>query len=153
MSSNLPDINTLDDILNKIEFLTSSDIKKLKALKSEDRQLLILEDKDTIVEIIALIRNIGMENAYSYLRKHQSLPPSEIIRGAPIFKNYKKELFLSDTKSIRMLGNSVDGKYECPKCGSMKTETVYKQIRRSDEPMTELNQCKMCGFKWSGGDS
>ena len=153
MSSSLPDIDTLDDILKKIDFIDPLDIKKLKSLKSGEERLLTLENKDTLLEIISMIKNIGMEKAYNYLKKNQRFTRKEIIRESPLYINYKKELFLSDTRSIRTLGNAIDGKYKCPKCGSRKVETIYKQIRRADEPMTELNKCKLCVFKWSGGDS
>lgn len=151
--SELPDIDVIDDILTRIKDLSSTDIKKLKSLKSENDKLLVLEDRATILEIVALIRNIGFEKSYDYLKKNQRLSRLEIIRKSPLYKNYKKELFLSDTRSIRALGNAIDGKYQCPKCGSKKVQTIYKQIKSSDEPMTELNQCKVCGFKWSGGDN
>lgn len=151
--SELPVIDTIDDILTRIKNLTAPDIKKLKSLKTGNDKLLVLEDKDTILEIMAMIRINGFQNTYDYLKKNQRLNRFEIIRQAPLYANYKKELFLSDTRSIRSLGNTIDGKYECPKCGSKKVETVYKQIKRSDEPMTELNKCKLCGFKWSGGDN
>jgi DNA-directed RNA polymerase subunit M/transcription elongation factor TFIIS len=151
--SELPGIDVIDDILNGIKNLRATDVKKLKSLTSENGKLLVLEERDIILEIIALIRNIGFEKSYNYLKKNQRLSRVEIIRQSPLYNNYKKELFLSDTRSIRSLGNTIDGKYECPKCGSKKVETVYKQIKRSDEPMTELNKCKLCVFKWSGGDN
>jgi len=42
----------------------------------------------------------------------------------------------------------VDGVVECPKCSSMKTFSVQKQTRSSDEPMTTFSRCVKCGYDW-----
>ena len=43
----------------------------------------------------------------------------------------------------------VDGVVTCPKCQGMKTWSVQKQTRSSDEPMTTFSRCALCNHQWS----
>jgi DNA-directed RNA polymerase subunit M/transcription elongation factor TFIIS len=152
MSNQLPIIDTLEDILKKVDFLSSSDINKLMKLKSADGDLLSLEHRDVILETLSIIKNLGMDKSYEYFKKNQRLSRMEIIKNSDLYSNFRKEAFLEKTRTIRAMGDIKESVYVCPKCGGRKIETSLKQTRRADEPMTEFNKCMICNHKWTGAN-
>ena len=78
----------------------------------------------------------------------------DVINNKTHFNNslYDKdrdEIFKEISK-IKTPIEIVEGIFQCPKCGSKKTNHYSVQLRRSDEPPTIFISCtdKTCKFKW-----
>ena len=64
-----------------------------------------------------------------------------------IYKNITEKIQEYDDYIVNPF-EVVEGVLECQRCHSLKTWSVQKQIRSSDEPMTTFSMCVNCKFRW-----
>lgn len=78
----------------------------------------------------------------------------DIINNKTHFNNSffdnERDTLLKEILKIKTPIEIVEGIFQCPKCGSKKTNHYSVQLRRSDEPPTIFISCmeKTCKFKW-----
>ena len=65
----------------------------------------------------------------------------------PIFSSFKKkeeeyDLYIQSPIEVE------EGVLVCPKCKGKKVFSFQTQTRSSDEPMTTIAKCVVCGFEW-----
>jgi DNA-directed RNA polymerase subunit M/transcription elongation factor TFIIS len=65
-----------------------------------------------------------------------------------IYKNISEKIQEYDDYIVNPF-EVVEGVTECPKCRGLKTWSVQKQTRSSDEPMTTFSMCVDCKFRWT----
>lgn len=158
--SDLPRIDTPEDILRNIEYsfnedkkLTEKQIKSLISLKAGDVPLLEVKNTERAIflEVVDMLNNIGFDESYKYLKSKQKEENKyEIIRKSPqeTLQNARVRYFLDMTFKLRESSKGVKGLYTCPKCKSKNTVTMSVMTRRADEPLTEKSECLTCGTKW-----
>ena len=154
-----PGIETVEDILKEIKItendewrnLNQKEINKLINLKKKNGDnMIIVSDRTFLFDLIGLINQLGFNETITYLKSNNYSDSIEIIKKSPPFIRARRRKFLELTKDLR-INNIVVGIYTCPKCKSKQVQTIQKQTRSSDEPMTEYNTCQNCGFKWRNG--
>lgn len=153
MSSQFPKIDTVSDILTRVKIgdkkLEKSQIDKLLKLKHGNEAMLVLKNRPFLYDIIGLIEILGFDSAYEYLKKEQKNDNlTDILKKAPPFKEARLQYYLALTEKIREKANEKDSLKECPRCKTRKVRTEVQQTRRADEPLTEINTCRNCGYTW-----
>ena len=101
---------------------------------------------DTLNSFVCIEKAKKLENIlfkYSFNEEHY-LYLTKFILG------YIEEKPLKEIAKIKTPIEIVEGIFQCPKCGSKKTNHYSVQLRRSDEPPTIFISCtdKTCKFKW-----
>lgn len=154
MATKYPSIDTVHDILLKVKIkdgkLTEEQVKKLTKLKSKDDSLLTLKNRPFLAEIIGMLCQLGFEDTYQYLKSNQKSSNQDIIKESSLMKEAKLHYYLDLTSWFREKANEEESIYECKRCKGKRVKTELRQLRRADEPATEINTCKDCGFSWRG---
>lgn len=141
----LPDIETEKDLLASLKFKDSSALTEKEIQKILDSGY--IKTKENIIELTSLVDILGIKKTIKYLEENKGLEFLTMLKNSPIFNEARRKYFLEATAHLRSATNIIEGIYACPKCGSMKTNTIQKQTRSSDEPTTEINSC-VCGYTW-----
>ena len=149
--SSLPKVQTVKNILENITLdgrkLDRKELDKLMKLKFNSDTLFNLKERDFILEALDILRTLGFEDGYQYLKgavKEQTR--DLIIRNSPIFESSRKRNFLEITKDLRAV--KVESYKACPKCKQFHVDSFSKQVRSGDEGETTFNKCTDCGHQW-----
>ena len=153
MTSQFPKIDTVFDLLSKVKIddkkLEKNQIDKLIKLKHNDNAMLSLKNRPFLYDIIGLVKILGFDKAYEYLKKNQKREHDiDILKQAPPFREAKVEYYVNLTAQIREKAEQKLSIYECPRCKARNVQTETKQTRRADEAVTEINTCRECGHTW-----
>ena len=150
--SSLPKVQTVKNILENITInrksLEKKEIDKLMKLKFNSEPLFSLKDRDFILEVVEILRFMGFEDGYKYLKtseKDQS--KDQIIRNSPVFENSRRRNFFEITKDLRT--TKVESYTQCKKCKQFHVDSFAKQVRSGDEGQTTFHKCTDCGHQWS----
>lgn len=148
----IPKVQTLKDILKSYVYkqnkkFTSEQINKLLKIKTKNDELLNINNRDFLIEILGLLENMTFEEFYKYLKENsKQYTENQLIFNSQVFNNAKKMNYLDLMSEIL---EESSGIYICGKCGSDNTTTKLIQTRKADEAATEFNTCKNCGHKWT----
>jgi DNA-directed RNA polymerase subunit M/transcription elongation factor TFIIS len=122
--------------------LSNSQRDTLTKLFSSLSATSILESLD----LIMALKNV--DEAISIISTSiSSNNPSLIMEKNNLLDNVR----VAEKIELRALTEQIEvseGIYKCPRCGSKKTVSRQKQLRSSDEPMSDLVSCAQCGKKW-----
>lgn len=164
-TTNAPPVNkvpdTLEDLLRKINFtknpesedirMTEDQIWRLTSLTSKtDVPIFNLTNVSILYDIIGGILDFGFDNFMLFLEdiiQNDKIKFSEILFSSPIFDRERDLFFINLERSRRKVGTS-KGLLKCPNCKSQSTESIEKQTRSADEPMTIISTCLECGKTW-----
>ena len=154
MLPKLPKNESISSVLKKLDILTDEQIKNLTELKfSNGENILTLEDRNFLYEIVWLIKEKGYDVAYNFLSADwEKVLGSMNIRKKILFENplmeSAKDKFYSDM-NIYKTRVSVEAGEKCRKCGSTETISIAAQLRSADEGMSYKHQCVQCKFRWT----
>lgn len=154
MSSKYPTIDTVSDILSKVKIkddsLTEEQINKLLKLKNNNGEsLLTLKNRFFLAEVVGMIVMQGFEDCYKYLQSKQKKTVNDIIKSSELMQEAKLHFYLDLTEQLREKANEQESIYKCLRCGARRVKTEVRQTRSADEPATEFNNCRECGFAWT----
>lgn len=116
--------------------------------------ILTLEDRPFVYEIINMLHTLGYEIVYNFLSVGwEKVLGSYDLRKRILFENP----LLNKPKSkmdmdMEIYRNKIDvgiGAVNCPRCHSQETMSVEKQTRSADEQTTVRCTCLMCKYKWT----
>lgn len=160
-------VDTLEDIIRKINFtknpdeetvlLTEDQIWRLTSLTWETgTPVLTLNNLNLLYDIIGGILNFGFDDFITFIEefvnKFQGTKSnsSQMLFSSPIFDKERDVFFVNLERSRRKV-NTTKGMLACPNCKSKSTESIEKQTRSADEPMTIISTCLECGKTWRIG--
>jgi DNA-directed RNA polymerase subunit M/transcription elongation factor TFIIS len=160
-------VETLEDVIRKINFtknpddeivsLTEDQIWKLTSLTWETgTPVLTLNNLNLLYDIIGGILNFGFEDFIEFVEKFVNKSKgtksnsSEMLFSSAIFNKERDAFFVNLERSRRKV-NTTKGMLACPNCKSKSTESIEKQTRSADEPMTIISTCLECGKTWRIG--
>ena len=151
MSSKLPNITTVQKILENIETedgkLNKKQVESLLKLKLGKEQMITLRDRDFILEVSGMINRFGFDTTLIYLKNSNKVQNREmIIKSSPAFQGARRRQFLEITKDLRE--KKITSYMKCPKCGQNTVSSISQQVRSGDEGMTDFHECWSCGFNW-----
>lgn len=66
---------------------------------------------------------------------------------SPVYKKVASRMAEHDEFLVNPV-EVVEGVSKCEKCGSMKTYSIAKQVRSSDEGTSVFCRCSVCGNRW-----
>jgi DNA-directed RNA polymerase subunit M/transcription elongation factor TFIIS len=118
-----PDKNA--DVIEKSIFSLSESVLKYNSLS---------------LETLRLLRDCKMKDVVTTIKNGNGL-------DSDAFNHCKTALLEQDTFLSQPL-DVQEGVLNCSKCGSNKTFSYSKQIRRSDEGMTTFVLCSVCNHKF-----
>lgn len=148
------------DILSSIkkedgtDLITISEAENLSNLKFENGEnILTLQDKNFLYEIIWMLTKVGYEKTYNFLSTNwEKIFGPQNIRKKILFENpllaparEQFDLYMEIFKSKI----EVSAGEKCKKCKSENTISISAQTRSADEAQTIKIQCLECKFKWS----
>jgi len=154
MLPNLSKKESVSSVLKKLDILTNEQIKNLTGLKfSNGENILNLEDRNFLYEIVWLIKEKGYDIAYNFLSADwEKVLGSHNIRKKMLFENPlmepAKDKFYLDM-NIYKTRVEVEAGEKCRKCGSTETISLTKQTRSADEAATIKITCINCKFRWT----
>jgi DNA-directed RNA polymerase subunit M/transcription elongation factor TFIIS len=147
--------------VEKFEALTKSlssvypDLKSIVDSKviidGEEVDLFELKNKDQIYISMFNLYNlvpwlktgVSVSDFNDYLGSQKWKNRKQLIRGLPIFK--EENLSLDSFYKTFKDGGDEDEGLQCIFCGSRRTRTIEKQIRKADEGATVFTKCYKCG--------
>lgn len=111
--------------------------KNIRKISSDDEEykqivydvLVLIREKEPLTNVLKIIKDkqVCLDNAkFESVYEEQS----------------EKDNFLDNPFTVE------EGVLECNKCGSKRTLSYSKQVRRSDEGFTTFCLCSQCGAKW-----
>lgn len=155
-------VQSLVDILIRLKnsngslLLDYNQALTLTALKFErGDNILTLEDRPFVYEAVNMLYNLDYEIVYNFLNAgwDKVFGASSNLRNKIIFENplleKSKDRMAMDMEIYR---NKIDigvGSINCPKCHSMETLAVERQVKRADEPASIFCSCTQCKYKWT----
>lgn len=103
--------------------------------------------RDDLYELIALIKEYGYPNCVKTFPEFNTL--LDLMFNNPSMKDAKKAYAIEKELIAGKSYRTTEG-IPCPLCTCTNTRIVSKQVRASDEPMTDFGQCLsiLCGYKW-----
>ena len=123
---------------------------------TDDSQMLSLQDRYFIYEVVNMINSLGYEETYNFLNKKwdEIIPAGsakilrkKILLRSPLLEDAHEKQKL-DMEIYRENIDVSKGAVDCPKCSSGETISVESQRRSADEPMTVHVTCIQCRHKW-----
>lgn len=140
MSVDIDTITTGIYVLNK--YIKND--KTLEVIEKNIRKISTDSDhyNQIIYDVLVMIREKEpLANILKTLKDKQVCLSS--IRFNTIYEEIReKDNFLDNPFTVE------EGVMECNKCGSKRTLSYSKQVRRSDEGFTTFCMCSHCGAKW-----
>jgi DNA-directed RNA polymerase subunit M/transcription elongation factor TFIIS len=111
--------------------------KNIRKISTDDEEynrivydvLVLIREKEPLTNILKMVKEeqIGLNSS----------------KFEPIYEEIsEKDNFLDNPFSVE------EGVLECGKCGSKRTFSYSKQVRRSDEGFTTFCLCSHCGARW-----
>lgn len=149
--SDFPDIPTISDILGEVILADGSNLDRkqidrlLRLKKGDKTPMFDIDEKELILNTIAMIDRLGFEKALEYIRDESNREDSEdVIINSPLFIDVRRNNFLELTKGmvIKKITQSI---YTCVDCGSKDINVIIAQTRGSDEGATTFFKCRACG--------
>jgi len=134
--------------------VTEDQIKAILELKYPDRTPIFnMEDRDTMVEILSMFKDIEYEDVMAFLQI-MTLPTEErrtesyLVLESPLLEDARKSV--KDKREILSRdppgAKSVPGK--CYRCGFEDLLMTSVQTRSGDEGMTNIYFCPNCSNLW-----
>jgi len=103
-------------------------------------ECVLIKYKSLSLETLCLLRTFKMKDVLNAIKVGSGLDSES-------FEKFKTNLLEQDTFLSQPL-DVQEGVLNCSKCGSKKTFSYSKQIRRSDEGMTTFVLCSVCNHKF-----
>jgi DNA-directed RNA polymerase subunit M/transcription elongation factor TFIIS len=138
----------------KDRVVSFEEVLTLNEPNEEERQKIreALRNEEEKYEFIVEVRRNGIARAKENLQKYKELPYGFKTKDTDVHDIYKTLEYAKieidvDTKK----GTVIEGVYTCGNCGFKKVSMVTKQLRRADEPETNLFTCLRCFSTWRVG--
>ena len=140
-----------------VQILTTVDLGEGRRLTPEQTRTLInlefingtrilsKERPQVTVDIINLLQRLPFDQVVDYLQTSSS--PKDLVMNSPLLENERERVQL-EVDNLQSTIEAEEGIYQCEKCGSHRTLTVFKQVRSGDEPMSAFIRCLGCGKRW-----
>ena len=130
--------------------ITSTQESQLMALTFGGVKLSSPSMKNMMYEIIGMIKTLGFEKTYDYLKTVETNNVKTVVFGSPLFQE-QRERHQINTELKRGKFEVSKGAEKCKRCGSQNVFSVSQQRRSSDEPETTFYSCLGCGNAWKSG--
>ena len=74
--------------------------------------------------------------------------PEQLLLSNPKLEKVRNS-YAMEILELTNKDDVAEGVYTCGACKSTRTLTRKMQLRRADEPMTDMNTCLACGHRWN----
>jgi DNA-directed RNA polymerase subunit M/transcription elongation factor TFIIS len=152
-------VNTVQKILGKLQIEKKSEDEKSRPLLSVNqinfligmtytksgKLILSLDDPDTLMEILAMLKDSGYESVINYYNTKPD--DEEFIWQQPALKEVRINAKMSKDSSAQK-GQILNIECRRKTCGSNEISFSQKQVRGPDEPETSFFRCIHCDFSW-----
>ena len=156
----IPKLNNINKTLTSLKkedgsaLVTSEQADNLLSVKfTNGENILTLEDRNFLYEIVWLLNEKGYDITYNFLSTDwEKILGSYNIRKKMLFENplleRAREKFNTDL-NIYKTKVEVSAGEKCRKCGSTETVSISKQTKSCDEQVSIKLVCINCKFRWS----
>ena len=135
------------------EFSTFEKIATVFPTMNQDEVEILSEyvervDISLLYDVVGMVKNKGINATMEFLISVKN--KEDFYAQNPINNDVRKRSEVEkDLLRNRPMMSEI-GLARCPKCGDEHTSYVQKQLKRSDEPMTNLYTClnPICGKRW-----